>query len=356
MKCLLILAFIYVAFAAVPNRLIAFNESYSVWMTNAEAEVLEAKSDNFMDITLYQNPKIKNFNVDPIPTKVTHQKLVDALKEELDWTNLKDTVTDLGQFYTRYYTSATGKQAAEWIYNKFMDYSANRGDIDVEYFQHTFLMPSVIARIRGSQGDKGATRIILGGHEDSVGSSSTGKSPGADDDASGTSTVLEVFRVLAQSGFKPQRTIEFHTYSGEEAGLLGSQAIAKLYSELDIVVEAMLQLDMTMYGSNATQTIGIITDYVNPELTEFLRIVARAYSSYPIENSKCGYGCSDHASWTKYGYRSAFPFEGIFSRSNPYIHSASDTVDRLNFARGLEFAKIGLGFVVELAGGELAAV
>ncbi len=43
---------------------------------------------------------------------------------------------------------------------------------------------------------------------------------------------------------------------------------------------------MTMYGANATQTIGIITDYVNADLTEFLRLVARTYSTYPIENSK----------------------------------------------------------------------
>jgi leucyl aminopeptidase len=338
---------------AFPSRLIAFNESYSVWMTNSEAQVLESTSDNFIDITDFQNPTIKNFKVDPIPTKVTKQKLVQSLIPQLESSNLKSTVTQLGTFYTRYYKSDTGLQAAQWIYKKYLEYSAARSDIDVEYFEHTFLMPSVIARIRGSGKDKGATRIVLGGHEDSVGSSSTGKSPGADDDASGTSTVLEVFRVLAQSGYKPERTVEFHAYSGEEGGLLGSQAIAKLYSDLDIVVEAQLQLDMTAYGANATQTIGIITDYVNPELTEFLRVLAKAYSSFPIENSKCGYGCSDHASWNRYGYRSAFPFEGIFSKSNPYIHSASDTVDRLNFARALEFAKIGLGYVVELAGGDL---
>jgi len=347
------LVFIYGAFAALPGRLISFNESYSVWMTNSEAEALESKSDNFIDITNYQNPKIKNFKVDPIPTKVTKQKLVQALSAELEWSNLRSTITQLGTFYTRYYKSDTGKQAAQWIYKTFVEYSAVRSDIDVEYFEHTFLMPSVIARIRGSGNDKGATRIILGGHEDSIGSTATGKSPGADDDASGTSTVLEVFRVLAQSGYKPERTVEFHAYSAEEGGLLGSQAIAKLYSDLDIVVEAMLQMDMTAYGANATQPIGIITDFVNPELTEFLRVVAKAYSSFPIENSKCGYGCSDHASWNRYGYRSSFPFEGIFSKSNPSIHSASDTVDRLNFARALEFAKIGLGFVVELAGGDL---
>jgi len=265
---------------------------------------------------------------------------------------MEATITALSAFYTRYYRSETGKQAADWIFQQFQEYSANREDISVHYFEHSFLMPSVIARIEGSHKDIGATRIILGAHEDSVGRSATGRSPGADDDASGTSTVLEVFRVIAQSGFKPLRTVEFHAYSGEEAGLLGSQAIASEYANLDIVVEAMMQLDMTMYGSNASQAIGVVTDYVSPELTQFVRLLATAYSSFPFENTKCGYGCSDHASWNRYGYRSSFPFEAIFSRSNPYIHSTDDTISRLNFARGLEFAKIAVGFIVELAGGD----
>jgi len=107
-------------------------------------------------------------------------------------------------------------------------------------------MPSVIARIQGNDDDKAGTRIILGAHEDSVGTSSTAKAPGADDDASGTSTVLEVFRVLAQSQYKPNRTVEFHLYSAEEGGLKGSQAIAQAYYDLDIIVESMMQLDMDM--------------------------------------------------------------------------------------------------------------
>jgi hypothetical protein len=41
-----------------------------------------------------------------------------------------------------------------------------------------------------------------------------------------------------------------------------------------------------MYGANATQPIGILTDYVSPELTQFIRIVGQAYSSYPLENTR----------------------------------------------------------------------
>jgi len=132
---------------------------------------------------------------------------------------------------------------------------------------------------------------------------------------------------------------------------LGSQAIAKAYYDLDIDVEAMMQLDMTMYGKNETQPIGVVTDYVNPALTAFVKVIIGGYSKFPFTNTACGYACSDHASWTKYGYRSSTPFESVSSAMNPYIHSQNDLIKNLNLARGLEFCKIAVGFLVELGGG-----
>ena len=75
------------------------------------------------------------------------------------------------------------------------------------------MQPSVIARIRGN-GANANELVILGAHEDSINGGANGRSPGADDDASGSATVLEVFRVLVQNGFRPRRTVEFHAYSG----------------------------------------------------------------------------------------------------------------------------------------------
>lgn len=69
-----------------------------------------------------------------------------------------------------------------------------------------------------------------------------GRSPGADDDGSGTVTILEIFRALVNTGFRPQRPVEFHWYSAEEAGLLGSQAIAQNYEKKGVDVLAMIQV------------------------------------------------------------------------------------------------------------------
>lgn len=55
---------------------------------------------------------------------------------------------------------------------------------------------------------------------------------GADDDGSGTTTVMEVLHILTQAGYVPQsHNVEFHFYSAEEGGMLGSQAIVNDYQK-----------------------------------------------------------------------------------------------------------------------------
>jgi leucyl aminopeptidase len=58
---------------------------------------------------------------------------------------------------------------------------------------------------------------------------------------------------------------------------------------------------------------------------------------------------SDHASWTKAGYPSTFPFETAFNQDNPYIHSPQDTLDKISAAHAREFAVVALAFAVDLS-------
>lgn len=106
--------------------------------------------------------------------------------------------------------------------------------------------------------------------------------PGADDDGSGTVTILEAMRVLLQSEDiargNASNTVEFHWYSAEEGGLLGSQAVFSQYRKEDRDVKAMLQQDMTGYvqgtlDAGQPESVGIITDYVDEGLTEFIKKV-----------------------------------------------------------------------------------
>ncbi len=79
---------------------------------------------------------------------------------------------------------------------------------------------NVIAEIPGS--DKAQEVVMLGGHIDSWHSAT-----GATDNAIGSATMLEAIRILQAIGVKPRRTIRVALWSGEEQGLLGSQAYVK---------------------------------------------------------------------------------------------------------------------------------
>jgi bacterial leucyl aminopeptidase len=74
---------------------------------------------------------------------------------------------------------------------------------------------------------------------------SSGRAPGADDDGTGTVNLIEIVRALVDSDFEPATPLEFHWYSGEEAGLLGSQDIASQYQNDGVDVKAFMELDMS---------------------------------------------------------------------------------------------------------------
>jgi hypothetical protein len=79
---------------------------------------------------------------------------------------------------------------------------------------------NVVAEIPGS--DKAQEVVMLGGHLDSWHSAT-----GATDNAIGCTVMLEAIRILQAIGVKPRRTIRVALWSGEEQGLLGSQAYVK---------------------------------------------------------------------------------------------------------------------------------
>jgi carboxypeptidase Q len=79
---------------------------------------------------------------------------------------------------------------------------------------------NVVAEIPGT--DKAQEVVMLGGHIDSWHSAT-----GATDNAIGSTTMLEAIRILNAIGVKPRRTIRVALWSGEEQGLLGSQAYVK---------------------------------------------------------------------------------------------------------------------------------
>jgi len=283
---------------------------------------------------------------------IDDQTEVNALMPQLQESNIRSTIVKLSTEYkNRYYTTTGGVNSSNDLAATWKALAGGRTDVTVKQFTHpSWPQKSVILEIKGTTNP--GKIVVIGGHLDStIGwTNENSIAPGADDDASGVATLQEVMRVLLSSNYKPKRTLQFMAYAAEEVGLKGSQGIATDYRNKDKKVVGVLQLDMTNY-QGASSDVTMITDYTNAAQNKFLKDLAAHYlPSLSVNEDRCGYACSDHASWTNKGYVASFPFEAPMGDDNPYIHTANDTISKSgnNANHALKFAKLALAYAVEL--------
>jgi len=347
------------------TRLIRTSEEGDAeWLTEEEINQLRLEKIRFVDVTDWEGPNSAQVAAPVVtynyPEAPKHQDEVEPLLEEVSPTGMQFFLEEFSTLHrTRYYKSKSGAQASAYlqkqirlIVNESLQTLAAPSNVSIRVFDHKWAQSSIIARFEPDhEVGEDEPIVIIGAHLDSVNQwlPSFGRSPGADDDGSGTTTILEAFRILVESGFVPARPVEFHWYSAEEAGLLGSADVSRDYAKDKKNVVGMVQFDMTGYHKPGTkEQIGVMTDNVDPQLTSFLKTLIDEYAGLPYVETSCGYGCSDHASWKKAGYASTFPFEGEFKDTSPYIHSTEDTVENVSFDHMAAFVKLALGYAVEL--------
>ena len=298
----------------------------------------------------------KQATITPLATRpaysVDNQAIVPGVLSQMQASNITTTIVDLSNFANRYYATTGGTDASNWLRAKWAGMATGRSDIAVTQFTHTgYNQKSVILTITGT--DNPSEVVVLGGHLDSInlsGNGETSRSPGADDDASGIASMTEALRAMIASGYKPRRTIKFIGYAAEEVGLRGSKDIAANFKANNVNVVGVLQLDMTNYKGSPGD-IYIYTDYTDSLQNDFLAKLVAAYQpGITVGYSRCGYACSDHASWQAQGFASSFPFETIDGDDNPYIHTANDTyANSGNQAdHALKFAKLAAAYAIEL--------
>lgn len=302
---------------------------------NSQGESLFAKKAIFTDYSLDQAASIQ-----PMMKQVAEAPI-------------REMILKLSDFKTRHYKSDTGVEASHFIRDAWAALAAHRSDVQVELYEHKkWPQPSVIMTIPGSEYPQEI--IIVGGHADSIAGfwgGSNSRAPGADDNASGIATMTEAIRVLMLNNFQPKRTVKIMAYAAEEVGLLGSKEIANSFKASGQNVIGVMQLDMTLFKGTSDKDIVLMTDYTNVAQNEFIGILIDEYIHVPWGYSRCGYGCSDHASWTAAGYPASMPFESNKEDSNRRIHTAQDTLQSAggDAKHAYKFAKLATAFIVELA-------
>lgn len=286
---------------------------------------------------------------------ISEGETVQRMLTQVNEFGIREMILKLSSFKNRYYKAQTGVDSQAYVKSTWEKLAGSRADVSVEYFQHDrWPQPSVVMTVEGSS--KKDEIIVIGGHADSIAGffgRERARAPGADDNASGIATITEVIRVIMDGGYKPERTIQFMAYAAEEVGLLGSKAIANQYRSEGKKVVGVVQFDMTNHKGTEELDIVFMTDYTNEAQTKFMGSLIDTYlTDVSWGYSRCGYGCSDHASWHNAGFPASMPFESTMNDINGKIHTARDTIDVAGSGgtadHAEKFARLGVAFVVEM--------
>ena len=246
------------------------------------------------------------------------------------------------------------KEMAAWLFDKTYE-DISLGDESIVIFNADYLdkpieTENVLGYLKGSE--KPEELLIITSHYDHVGIIDGEIHNGADDDGSGTVTVLEIaeaFAEAAKKGKGPKRSILFMTVSGEEKGLLGSRH----YTDTDPIFPlentvANLNIDMVgrvdeAHKDNSDYVYLIGSDKLSQELHELSEKVNEVYTNitldytYNDENDPNRfYYRSDHYNFAKNNIPIIFYFNG----THEDYHRPTDTIEKIDFETMEKRAKL----------------
>jgi len=256
-----------------------------------------------------------------------------SIMQKVSFDSIYSTIYRLQSFRTRYSTTDSCYAAAQFVADRFSDYG-----LDSVYL-HSWRInyaPNTVG-IKWGQLYPNLSYIICA-HLDATSNQAPLIAPGADDNASGGTAVLEAARVLKDYDF--DYTIKFVTFTGEEQGLLGSDTFAhQSYLRSDTIL-GVLNFDMIAYGLSSP-ILRVYGKNSNPNCEWLVDNFIATADTYTILSTNKrmvnSAAWSDHSSFWRYGYTALC---GIENDNNPYYHQTSDTLG--SGANNLTFATEGI--------------
>lgn len=201
-------------------------------------------------------------------------------------------------------------------------------------------LTNVMARIEGKNPNE---IVVMGAHYDHLGVDPLLDGDkiynGADDNASGVSAVLQIARAFLESGVKPERTIIFALWDGEEKGLLGSEHFVLTYPDLS-KIKGYINFDMIGRNNNEAKPKHVVYFYTeaHPAFGEWLKNDVEKYGLQLEPNYRPWdrpIGGGDNGSFAKRD----IPIIWYHTDSHPDYHQPSDHADRINYEKVVEITR-----------------
>jgi Peptidase family M28 len=221
---------------------------------------------------------------------------------------------------------------------------------------------NILAYIEGIDPDMKDEIIVITAHYDHIGTRGDDIYNGADDNASGTSGVMEIaqaFQEAKNRDFGPRRSVLCMLVTGEEKGLLGSMYYAEHpvfpleNTVANINIDMIGRIDEEHTSPDYTYVIG--ADRLSTDLHEINEAVNKKYAHLELDytyNAKDDpnqfYYRSDHYNFARRGIPAIFYFSGVHED----YHQPTDTVDKIMFDKAANIARLAFHTAWELANRE----
>ena len=223
--------------------------------------------------------------------------------------------------------------------------------IDVQSSKELRTTENVVGFLEGSDPKLKNEVVAFTGHYDHMGVTPEGVIyPGADDDGTGTVTVIQLAQAFTTNPVKPKRSMLFMTVVGEEKGLWGSEwyvnhpilPLEKTVADLnaDMIGRTDPKHD-ELKTSNYVYVIG--SDKISTQLDSVLKVSNKATENlvldYTFNDDKDPnqfYRRSDHYNFAKNGVPIVFFFTG----EHADYHRPTDTVDKILFDRMTRIVRV----------------
>jgi len=275
------------------------------------------------------------------------------IMDRVDRSQFAAIIQRLQDFQTRYSYTDSCRAAEQWVYDTLSGMGYETEFYPFEYDGETWY--NVAARKTGVLYPDSI--YIISGHVDSRSYEDPWNlAPGAEDNATAVACVLEAARIFTQYDFRC--TVEFFVPSGEEQGLIGSEAYARYCYNTNRNIAGVLNYDMISYADDYGWNLVIYADANSPAEQQLAQLYAHIVDKYTavfperLNTNGPQYG-SDHYHFSLYGFPAIFGIDAeIWTGDDwyPWYHSTDDVIDHLVLDFGVEVVKGGLATMAVLAG------
>lgn len=290
-----------------------------------------------------------SFNSNSIDNSERDAKILSIL-ELIDEDLLRGYLEVLVGYGPRFTGTYGCEKSARFIYDQFTGMGLNSrfqnwSIMGNEYAKRYFISQNVEGVLPGTLDAKA---ICFNAHYDTV-----FKSPGANDDGSGTAAVLAAAYALSHFDFK--HSIRFITFSGEEVGLLGSSVYAKeCYKNGDDIIvdfnaDMIGRATTPEGGSNMGFSYTDDADWIINIFEDFTTLYNINFGINTYHINRDGPGYSDYFPFVQYGYEAIACWQG---EHDPNMHKKTDTLDNINFSYLVNTTRMIVSVIAHIADSE----